>query len=233
MKTKCLVAVILILHLFNHSSAQLKVKCAGKKYLIPEFRQDSTKKSFTEIQFEKLNILTPIQNSNYEIELRGYYEVVNPFMGSVVIVKGNSKMIFAEVYYYHVQRDMADTIPPKDSKIVRWAKRNVYYSIKRLALSDTLLTRLIKNRLFSQADVHVLSDSLKKKNVTVERSRAMDPYAMKFELKVNHLYRSFYCDPFVWSANKSIDVLIPEKTLFDLFNNLYKKSGQNLNHLFP
>jgi hypothetical protein len=234
MKTRPLIICILLSIAFtNIVCAQLVVKCAGRTYFIPDFRDTAVGKNFTEEQFEKLNILKPIQDSEYDIELRGYYEVVTPFMGSVVIIKANSKKLVAESYYYRIQRDVGDAVPPVGFSVTRWANRNLYYSMKAFIPSDTLFQSLIQNRLFSLPDSHTLIQALKKEQINVEPTRAMDPYYMKFELKVNQRYRSFFCDPFAYWTNKNIKELLPEKNLFDAFNNLYIKSGQELNHLFP
>ncbi len=65
------------------------------------------------------------------------------------------------------------------------------------------------------------------------KSNALDPYYMQFELKVKNHYRSFNCDPFMYYSNKDIKEFLPEKLLYDQFNELYEKSGQEKNHLFP
>ena len=76
-------------------------------------------------------------------------------------------------------------------------------------------------------------DSLSKKNIKLLKSSALDPYYMQFELKVKNQYRSFDCDPDLYYTNPTIKELLPEKLLFDQFDQLYKKSGQERNHLFP
>jgi hypothetical protein len=234
MKAKNAAAFIfIVLSINSFLYAQVAFNCDGKSYSIPYFRQDSTGRSTAELTFEKLNILSSIKNSASDIELRGYYNVVSLSSGSVIVIKGNSKRLTADACYYRLQLNKADTIPPKDYKTTRWLNRNLYYSVKSITAPYTLLQALIDNKLFSLPEVDFITDSLKKNGVKVERTRAMDPYSMKFELKVNQMYRSFNCDPFLWAANKGIKELQPEIALFQLFDNLYIKSGQNLNHLFP
>lgn len=234
MNTKNL-AVILLLTALSSATvfSQVKFVCAGKNFVIPAFRIDSIKNSFVINQFEKLKILDPIRNSKFEIELRGYYQVSTPSAGSVIIIKGNHNKLFAETYYYRFQKNNLDTLAPKGFKTTFWGKRKVYFSVKNIPLSRSILSQLIKKRLFELPDAKKLRDSLSINGIKIARTQAFDPYYMVFTLKVLNNYRSFYCDPFMAAANKDIKELIPEKLLFEQFDKIYNQSGQERNHLFP
>jgi hypothetical protein len=232
MKAWACLAVIVIV--FQHSSyGQMTFKCAGKSYIIPYFKSYTIQKYYTENRFEELKILEPIEKSVFPIELRAYYMVVNASIGSAVIIKGDSNKIVAEAYYYRIQWDSTNSIQPKGFKTTWLHNRKVYYTVKSVSPSDTLLTALIRYKLFTQPEIDLVIRSLKQKNINVAETNAMDPYHLKFELKAGNQYRSYICDSFRWYANKDIHELRPEKLLFDVFNQLYIDSGQELNHLFP
>ena len=154
-------------------------------------------------------------------------------MASFITVKGNDKELVAESRHYLLQQDKTDTIAPTGYRTLRWLNRNLYLSVRTIPLSSDFIDSLIHYKLFSRPDAGFLIDSLKKANVRIERVNAFDPYMMRFEVKVNNQFRSFYCAPLEWAANKNIAELASERALFKLFDNLYIKTGQTGNHLFP
>jgi hypothetical protein len=234
MKTHNLVAIIFFIVFYKTSAyAQVKFECAGKAFVIPVFRTDTIKKSFSMDQFEKLKILAPIGDSKFKIELRGYYEVVNPLSASVVVIKGNRDTLFAEIYYYRFQRKITDTVAPAGFKTILSGKKRVYFSVKNLSLSKSVISQLIKSKLFELPDAILLRDSLSNAGIKIARSMAFDQYDMSFQLKVLNNYRSFYCHPFMAYANPKIKQLVPEKRLFETFDKIYNQSGQEPNHLYP
>lgn len=209
---KKLFMICAIILQYKLTFGQIVLKCAGKTYTIPAFKAGYTK--IGDERFEQFKILPPIHQSQFDIELRGYYRTSNPLIGSVVVVKGNTEKLLVEAYFYKYQ----------------WG---IVSSVKTFQPADSLLNSLIKANLFTLNDIHVITDSLLKSNIVVKRNNAFDPYSMQFELKVNDQYRSFNCDPFVYYANEKIKDLLPEKLLYDQFNKLYILSGQEKNHLFP
>jgi len=226
--------IITLLCFFSVSvNAQITFKCAGVNYTIPEFKEDAVQKYIWEQQFEDLGILQPIQLSKYDIELRCYYVVTAPAIGSAIIIKGDAHKIFAEAYYYCYQRGTADSIPPKGFKSIKHGKRNIYYSVKEVSVPDTLLKALINHQLFNRKDMMQLEDSLKKQGIKIERSRAMDPFSLTYTVKVKNHIRRFDSLPDHFYANPNIKEFSYDVLLFNDFNNLYNSSGQERNHLFP
>lgn len=209
---KKLILFCAIILQYNLTLGQIVLKCAGKTYTIPAFKAGYTK--IGDERFEQFKVLPPIHKSKFDIELRGYYHTSNPFIGSVVVVKGNREKLFVEAYFYKYIRVITS-------------------SVKTFKPADTLLTSLIKANLFTLSDINVLSDSLSKNNIEVKKNNSLDPYYMQFELKVKDHYRSFNCDPSIYYDNPNINELLSEKLLYDQFNNLYILSGQEKNHLFP
>ncbi len=227
-------SIILYCIIFFNSyltSAQVIVKCAGKKYIIPAFKQNTVNASGGD--FENFGILSPILQSQYDIELRGFYKTSNPFIGSAVVIKGNKEKLIAEAYFFKIQGGLTKTTLASDFKVINKGNLLVFYNVKSVRPADTLLNSLIKNKLFTLPDVKNLTDSLLKNNIKLLKSGEMDPYHMQFELKVKNQYRSFGCDPSLYYTNPNVKELLPEKLLFDQFDQLYKASGQERNHLFP
>ncbi len=214
-------------------NAQITFKCAGVNYTIPKFREDAVQKYIWEQQFEDLGMLQPIELSKYDIELRCYYDVVSIGRGSAIIIKGDAREIWAEAYFYRPQFNKNDSIPPKGFQTIKYGNRNVYYSIKKVSVPDTLLRALIKDKLFNKQDIMALRDSLKKQGIKIEPSRAMDPYSVTFTLKIKNHIRSFNSNPSLFDANTNIKEFSYDVLLFNDFNNLYNSSGQERNHLFP
>lgn len=213
------------------TSAQVLVKCAGKNYNIPAFKQNTVNASGGD--FEDFGILSPILQSEYDIELRGFYKTSNPFIGSAVVIKGNEEKLIVETYFFKIQGALAKMVPANNFKVITKGNLLVFYNVKSVQPTDTLLNSLIKNKLFTLSNVKILTDSLLKNNIKLLKDSVLDPYSMQFELKVKNQYRSFDCDPFVYYANPNVKELLPEKLLFDQFDQLYKASGQERNHLFP
>lgn len=214
------------------ASAQIIIRCAGESYSIPSFNDDSVKKQ--DRNFEKFQILPPINQSKYDIELRGYYITSNPLISSVVVIKGNEEKIIAEAYFYKSSFGINfRTITSSKINTVRSGDQLVHAIVKSVQPTDTLLRYLISNRLFSLMDIKYILKSLTKRGIKITKNDVLDPYYMQFELKVKNHYRSFNCDPFMYYSNKNIKDLLPEKLLYDQFNQLYEKSGQEKNHLFP
>ena len=213
------------------TSAQLRVKCAGKNYYIPVFKQNIINTGGGD--FENYGILSPIIESKYDIELRAFYKTSNPFIGSAVIIKGNKEKLIAEAYFYKIQGALSKPTAANDFKIINRGNLLIFYSVKSVQPTATLLNSLIKNKLFDLPNIKDLTDSLSKNNINLIKSRAMDPYHIQFELKVKNQYRSFDCDPSIYYDNLNVKELLPEKLLFDQFDQLYKASGQEKNHLFP
>ncbi|WP_179414170.1 hypothetical protein HDF19_16495 [Mucilaginibacter sp. E4BP6] len=214
-------------------NAQITFKCADVKYTIPEFKEDAVEKYIWETQFEDLGILQPIQLSKYDIELRCYYDVVSIGRGSAIIIKGDERKIWAEAYFYRIQKDQSDSIPPEGFKSIKYWKRNLYYSVKNISVPDTLLRSLIKHKLFNRQDIIALRDSLKNQGIKIEPSRELDSYSVTYTLKVKNHIRRFNSDPSLFYANSNIKEFSYDVLLFNDFNNLYNSSGQERNHLFP
>lgn len=225
--------VLCFIFFFNSylTSAQLKVKCAGKNYNIPVFKQNTVNASVND--FENYGIFLPILQSKYDLELRAFYKTSNPFIGSAVVIKGNKEKLIAETYFYKIQGALSKLTPASDFKVINRGNLLVFYSVKSTRPADTLLNSLIKNKLFTLPNIKDMTDSLLKNNIKLLKSGALDPYYMQFELKVKNQYRSFGCDPSMYYTNPNVKELLPEKLLFDQFDQLYKASGQERNHLFP
>lgn len=230
---KYLVISYCILFFQNYiASAQITVRCAGESYSIPSFSNDSVK--IQDRNLEKFQILLPINQSKNDIELRGYYITSNPLISSVVVIRGNEEKLTAEAYFYKSSFGMNfKTVTSSRGNTIRSGNQLVHAITKSVQPTDTLLRYLISNKLFSLKDIKYISDSLTKRGVKLTKNSALDPYYMQFELKVKNHYRSFNCDPFMYYSNKNIIELLPEKLLYDQFNQLYEKSGQEKNHLFP
>lgn len=213
------------------TSAQLLVKCAGKNYNIPAFKQSTVNASGGD--FENFGILSPILQSQYDLELRGFYKTSNPFIGSAVVIKGNEEKLIVETYFYKIPGALAKMVPANNFKVIAKGNLLIFYNVKSIQPADTLLNSLIKNKLFTLPNIKNLTNSLLKNNIKLLKSGAMDPYYMQFELKVKNQYRSFDCDPSLYYTNPNVKELLSEKLLFDQFDQLYKISGQERNHLFP
>lgn len=233
MKTNNYKIILCFIFFFSSylASAQLLVKCAGKNYTIPVFKQNTVNAGGND--FENYGILSPILQSKYDVELRAFYKTSNPSIGSAVIIKGNKEKLIAETYFYKIQGALSKPTLTGDFKIINKDNLLVSYYVKSIQPTANLLDSLIKNKLFDLPNIKDLTDSLLKNNIKLLKSGALDPYHMQFELKVKNQYRSFDCDPFVYYANPNVKELLPEKLLFDQFDQLYKTSGQERNHLFP
>lgn len=233
MKTNNYSIILCFIFFFNSylTSAQVLVKCAGKNYNIPAFKQNIVDNSGGD--FEDFGILSPILQSKYDIELRGFYKTANPFIGSAVVIKGNEEKLIVETYFFKIQGALAKLVPANNFKVITKGNLLVFYNVKSVRPPDTLLNSLIKNKLFTLPNIKGMTDSLLKNNIKLLKSGAMDPYYMQFELKVKNQYRSFDCDPSLYYTNPNVKELLPEKLLFNQFDQLYKASGQERNHLFP
>ena len=217
MKNKLL--FVLFFFSFYTTNAQVTFTCAAKNYTIPEFKDDSLEKNIWEQQFEKLGILRSIRSSNWDVELRCYYDLPS-LSGSAIVVKGNENKIFAEIYRYRVQNGDRDSVPPKGYNTIRKGGKNIYYSVKIVSVPDTLLKSLIEEKLFSCPDITFVLDSLNKNGTKLQPSNTLDAYTVTFLVKVKSHIRRFSSTPFLSYANPLRKDLARYTQLFNSFDQL-------------
>jgi hypothetical protein len=218
--------------------SQINIRIAKKDYTIPafikvpgleEYEKEmfwvgihskelnySQAKSRNKDIFEQLELLEPIQNSLYDIEVR----LVNssPFFSSnVIVLKGNSKKLIAEYYEYGQHK----AIPGKAYKMKKLSNMTFYYLKQSLSIPDTLLASLIKNKLFNYDPIAV-RDSLKKAGRETSARTYLDGSPPSFYIKVKNDYHFISCDPYALEENKGTIEVAPETLLTHTFYNLTK-----------
>jgi hypothetical protein len=223
--------------------SQVNIRIAKKDYIIPAFikvpgleqyekemfwlgihskvlNYSQAKSHYKDI-FEQLELLEPIQNSLYDIEVRLYNS--SPFFsGNVIVLKGNSKKLIAEYYEY----GQSKAVPTKSYKMKKLGNMTFYYLKQSLSVSDTLLTSLIKNKLFNY-DPIALRDSLKKAGKETRAKTFLDSSPPSFFIKVKNDYHLISCDPYALEENKGTIEIAPETLLTHTFYRLVKQLKLN------
>jgi|GEM_PF-2785174 hypothetical protein len=173
--------------------AQINIKCAGKNYYIPEFKDWPVKPKYTPM-FEMLNVLTPITESKYDIEIRANYYTLSLNSGMTITIKGNAQELIVQTMRYNYAGNIADSLKPKGTKIAKQGNLKYFYSVKSITAPDTLLTSLIKNHLFN-FDEKAIKDNLAKAKTEIYDRNVLDGYSIGFEVKAKDHYRAFGISP--------------------------------------
>jgi hypothetical protein len=223
----CLILVLLTLINFSASS-QIKIEVAGKKYVVPAFKDDTVGRPG---YLRDISIPEPIEQSKYDIEIRFYTSAMMISFVNTWVIKGTRDSLFAETY--EISRFHA-RIVAKEVIMKSGVKHYLYYQKQTPGqLLDTALTNLITHKLSVIQDQHQVYQHLKEHDIKVNyptqpNDCCLDVY---IEVKIKNHIRSFTYNYYPAAGNLQIQEFAEENLLMNDFDNLiYKLHKLSLLH---
>lgn len=218
-KSVCCILPLLLAFGFAASS-QIKVKIAGKQYIVPDFKDGTVAKPG---YLKHISIPKPIEQSKYDIEIRYYNSTIVGSLINALVIKGNRDSLFAETY------EISGLPARKAAKQVAIKQGNKYYVYyKKQAprqLLDTVLANLIAHQLFVMQDQHQIYAHLKEQGVKINYPSQPNDCCLDIyiELKLKKHIRSFTYNYYPAADNLQIPQLADENLLMTDFGNLINR----------
>lgn len=202
-------------------NAQISLDLAGKKYIIPSFRENSltSKESI-------IDGLSPIEQSPNNLEIRFNYSA--GLGSSMIVLRGDKLSLWADCYYYTIPSLWKPAVALPVTTITTNAGHKMGMVSKRIELShraDSIIAILLANDVFTMQNENILLDSLNKANIPYKNEPWLDgSWGNVFVIKADNKYRSFNTIPETDSQNPSMEVFAKRVRLVKLFTGLYRLS---------
>jgi hypothetical protein len=195
--------------------AQISAKLAGYLYSVSNFNHDTISHSPP-----KSDILIPIRQSNYDLEIRCTIKsVLESSKVRIVVIKGNRDSLFVEGYYVDYDGEAFLKANPGSD----WKAPHFYGIISRSSMLDTVLKELIVNGIFSMPDDRYLRKALKDKHKFNETLIHLDgPPFYKIEIKFFNNYHSYYTSEIPEATDPNDDKLTKGRALRSILSKLYE-----------